>query len=64
VIASTEGFLCDEPTVTSNACRTPNNDIDEFVCDDKKMQGLQSSVWETTKEALKAIFGAIIGGKR
>ncbi len=60
----TSGFLCDEPTVVSNACRTPDNDIDKFVCDDKKMQDLQSGVWEATKDALKMIFGAIVGGKR
>jgi hypothetical protein len=35
----TEGFLCDEPTVVSNACRSPTNDGDRFVCDDKNLAG-------------------------
>jgi hypothetical protein len=33
----TEGYLCGEPTVVSNACRSPSNALDEFVCDDRKM---------------------------
>ncbi len=58
------GFLCDERTVVSDACRTPNNDFDKFVCDDRKMADAQHGVWEATKDVLKTIFGAIIGGKR
>ena len=57
----TAGYLCDEPTVVSNVCRTPKNDIDKLVCDDRKMADLQKGAWETTKDVLKTFFGAIIG---
>ncbi len=57
----TSGFLCDEDTVISNACRSPTNDFDKFVCDDKKMQSLQQGIWDTTKDVLKTIFGALVG---
>jgi hypothetical protein len=60
----TSGFLCAEDATVSNACRSPTNDVDRFVCDDQKMAGLQHSVWDTTKDILKTIFGAFIGGKR
>jgi hypothetical protein len=60
----TEGFLCDEATVVSNACRSATNAIDAFVCDDRRMADLQRSVWDTTKDVLKTLFGALVGGKR
>ena len=40
----TSGFLCDELTVVSSACRTPTNDVDNFICDDRKMQSLQTNL--------------------
>jgi len=60
----TEGFLCDEPTVVSNACRSSTNAVDAFVCDDHRMADLQRSVWDTTKDVLKTLLGALVGGKR
>lgn len=57
----TEGFLCDEPTVVSNACRSPKNDFDKTICDDKKMGALQEGLWEATKDAVKLIFQVLVG---
>lgn len=56
------GALCDEDTVISNACRTPHGDIDKTLCDDKQLHDAQTGVWQATKDTLKMIFGAIIGG--
>lgn len=56
-----EGFLCEEPSVVSAACRSPKNEVDRYVCDDKKMADLQQSVWDTTKDVLKTLFGAFAG---
>lgn len=58
------GALCDEPTVISNACRSQTSDVDRFLCDDKQLASVQHSVWDTTKDVLKMIFTAIIGGRR
>jgi hypothetical protein len=57
----TEGSLCDETTVVSSACRSPKNAFDAFVCDDKKMAHVQSSLWDATKEAVKMIVSALLG---
>jgi hypothetical protein len=59
-----EGFLCDEPTAVSDACRTPKNSTDEFVCDDKNLATLQKGVWDTAKDILKTIFGALVGSRK
>jgi hypothetical protein len=57
----TEGFLCDEPTTISNACRSPTNDLDRFVCDDKKLAGVQASLWDATKDVVKTIASVLVG---
>jgi hypothetical protein len=46
---------------SSRTCRSPKNERDEFVCDDRKMADLQKGAWETTKDILKTIVGALIG---
>jgi hypothetical protein len=55
------GALCDDPTIVSEACRSPTNDVDAYVCDDRKMASLQRSILDGLKEATKAIFGALVG---
>ena len=55
------GFLCDEPTAVSDACRAPTNDIDDFICNDGKMANLQGSILDGLKEAAKVIFSALVG---
>jgi hypothetical protein len=55
------GSLCDEPTAVSNACRSPRNDFDAFVCDDTKMAGLQSSLREAAKDVLKMAASVVLG---
>jgi hypothetical protein len=57
----TEGFLCDEPTVVSNACRSFTNAVDAFVCDDKKMADLQHGLWDTVNDTVRMIAGVLIG---
>jgi hypothetical protein len=44
-----DGFICDEPKVVSHACRTPTNDVDKHVCDDRNLAALQKAIWDTTK---------------
>jgi hypothetical protein len=56
----TEGFFCDEPTVVSNACRSPKNDFDRTICDDKKMGEVQNVLWDVTKEAVKIVIAALL----
>ncbi len=55
-----EGFLCNEPTIVSQACRKPNNAFDEFVCDDLKMQRLQWAILRETWSIVKAIGLALV----
>jgi hypothetical protein len=55
------GFLCDEPTVVSNACRSPTNKLDAFICDDKKMAEVQDTLWSTMKSLAFTVLGAILG---
>lgn len=55
------GYLCDEPTVTSNACRAPTNELDRVVCDDRKLASLQSTIWGAVKDVIKTAFGALVG---
>jgi len=55
------GFLCNEDTVVSNACRAGRGEMDQTLCDDKKLQAAQQGVWDTMKDALKMIFGGIVG---
>jgi hypothetical protein len=57
----TAGVLCNEDTVVSDACRTPTNDVDAFVCDDKKMAAVQGTILDGLKEAAKAILSALVG---
>ena len=56
-----EGFLCDEPTVVSNACRSPTNDVDKYVCNDKNLADIQSSLWDATKEVVKMAAQLLLG---
>jgi hypothetical protein len=58
----TEGFLCDEPTVVSNACRSPKIAGEAFVCDDKKMASLQHEIWDTVKSLVMTAVGVLAGG--
>jgi hypothetical protein len=58
------GFLCDEPKVVSDACRTPKDDFDKYVCDDRNLAALQKGIWDTTKDLLQTIFGGSSGGRR
>jgi hypothetical protein len=57
----TSGFLCDEDTVVSNACRSPRSSVDAYVCDDKKMASLQGQIWNGLKEAAKVLFTLFAG---
>lgn len=58
-----EGFLCNEPTVVSNACRKPNNAFDEFVCDEPKMHQLQWGILKETWSVVKSIALGLLRGK-
>jgi hypothetical protein len=58
-----EGFLCSEPTVVSDACRTPNNAFDAFVCDEPKMQRLQWAILRETWAIVKSLAGGVFRGK-
>jgi hypothetical protein len=51
-----EGFLCDEPTVVSNACRKPHNAFDAYVCDEPRMRSLQARVLHETFSFVKTIL--------
>jgi hypothetical protein len=57
----TTGFLCDESAVISNACRSPHNAVDAFVCDDRRMAEVQAGLWDATKEIVKTIFAVLVG---
>lgn len=57
----TAGALCGEDTVVSDACRAPVSDVDAFVCDDRKMAGLQDTIVSGLKDVAKMIFGGIVG---
>jgi hypothetical protein len=58
-----EGFLCNDSTAVSNACRKPNNDFDRFVCDDPRMQELQWAILRETWSLLKSLALAIVRAK-
>jgi hypothetical protein len=58
-----EGFLCDDPTAVSNACRKPTNDFDRFVCDEPRMQQLQWAILRETWSLLKALALALVRAK-
>lgn len=49
------GFLCNEPTVVSDACRKPTNAFDEFVCDEPRMKELQWRILRETWALLKSL---------
>jgi hypothetical protein len=51
-----EGFLCDEPTVVSNACRKPGNAFDAYVCDEPRLHALQKRVLAETFSILKRLL--------
>jgi hypothetical protein len=51
-----EGFLCNEPTVVSNACRKPHNAFDAYVCDEPRMHALQNGVLRETFSFLKSML--------
>jgi len=55
------GYLCDEPTTISDACREGKSEVDRTLCDDRKLQAAQDGVWSATKEILKTIVSTIIG---
>ncbi len=54
-------YICDEPTVTANVCKTTSDQIESFVCDDKKMAGLQQGIVDTAKQAIKDVWHALVG---
>jgi hypothetical protein len=55
-----EGFLCDEPTVVSNACRKPGNAFDAYVCDEPRLHALQKRVLAETFTILKNLLLEIL----
>jgi hypothetical protein len=55
-----EGFLCDEPTVVSNACRKPHDAFDAYVCDEPRMHALQNSVLHETLSFLKSMLMGLL----
>src|SRR6185436_2826889 len=55
-----EGFLCNEPTVVSNACRKPHNSFDAYVCDEPRMHALQNSVLHENLSFLKSLLFGIL----
>jgi hypothetical protein len=57
----TAGALCDEPTIISDACRSPTNKLDAFVCDDPKMAAVQDTVWGALKSFASSALGALLG---
>jgi len=57
-----EGFLCNETTVVSNACRRAESGFDQFVCDDIKMQKLQGGILEQTWWAIRTIVTQLLRG--
>ena len=54
-------YICDEPVVTARVCTTTGDQIEEFVCDDKKMAGLQQGIVDTAKQAIKDVWHALVG---
>jgi hypothetical protein len=57
----TTGFLCDEPTVVSNACRSPQSKLDALLCDDKKMAEAQNTLWSNVKTLVWTIVSVLAG---
>jgi hypothetical protein len=57
----TAGALCNEPTVVSDACRTPTTDVDAFVCDDPQMADAQHTLLGTVKDVALTILGVFAG---
>ena len=57
-----EGYLCDEPTVVSNACRKPHNSFDAYVCDEPRMKALQNDVVQRTLSILKTLLSQLLRG--
>ena len=57
-----EGFLCNDPTAVSNACRRPKNDFDAYVCDEPRMRELQWFVIRETWSLIKSLVG-VLGGR-
>ena len=55
------GALCDEDTVVSDACRTPSNAVDAFVCDDTRMADAQHTILDTVKDLAMTILGVFAG---
>jgi hypothetical protein len=57
-----EGYLCDERTVVSNACRQPHNSFDAYICDEPRMKALQNDVLRRTLSILKTLLGQLLRG--
>jgi hypothetical protein len=55
----TTGFLCDEPTVVSNACRSPTSKLDALLCDDRKMAEAQNTLWSNVKTLVWTIVSVL-----
>jgi hypothetical protein len=54
-----EGAICDDRTAVSDACRRAKpGSFDEYVCDDKKLDGVQTLFVEIAKKAIELILGA------
>ena len=55
-----EGYLCNEPTVVSDACRKPKNPFDAYVCDEPRMKRLQDGIVRETMQLIKSIVLALV----
>jgi hypothetical protein len=51
------GVLCDESTVTSDACRTPSNAVVAFVRDDTGMADSRHTIFDMVKDLAMTILG-------
>ena len=57
----TAGVLCDENTVISDACRTPTNSVDAFVCDGTQTADAQRTILDTVKDLAMTVLGVFAG---
>lgn len=59
-----DGMICGDETAVSNACRRAKPEsVDAFLCDDKKLESLQSGAWDLAQKAIQLILGAKMGAK-
>jgi hypothetical protein len=58
-----EGYLCNEPVVVSDACRRSRDPVEQFVCDDLKMQALQKGILEQTWWVVRSLLVQLLKGR-